>query len=295
VKSHHLLDLAVWEAVQDEARKQSLPTAGHVTNQVGLARAGKAGQQVEHLDGAFFELLPPGSAERSAEFGQLPPPQVIRAAARASDAALHALARLMAASRSYQVPTAALFEKIVALDTSNEQLRAATEMRFIPEASLNQWSAQRDGLKQAGFTASDGEIFSGIRRRIIRAYHNAGVPIMAGSDTAQAFHIWGPGLIQEIETLGKSGLSPMEALRSATVVPRDYFRSLPNGGSSLGWKAEFGTVEKGARADLILLERDPAKDLSALRSLQMVIAGGRLYDRAALDAMLAKAAADAKQ
>ena len=87
----------------------------------------------------------------------------------------------------------------------------------------------------------------------------------------------------------------MDALRAATIVPRDYFRSLPNGGSALGWKADFGTVEPGARADLILLARDPAADLAALDQPSVVIAGGRLFDRPALDAMLAKAAADAKR
>jgi phosphohistidine phosphatase SixA len=86
----------------------------------------------------------------------------------------------------------------------------------------------------------------------------------------------------------------MQALRSATVLPRYYLRSLPNGGSALGWKATFGTVEQGARADLILLASDPSRDLRALSRPNVVIAGGRLFDRPALDAMLARAAADAK-
>ncbi|HEY0116704.1 MAG TPA: hypothetical protein VGB54_13390, partial [Allosphingosinicella sp.] len=68
-----------------------------------------------------------------------------------------------------------------------------------------------------------------------------------------------------------------------------------NGGSGRGWRADFGTVEPGARADLILLRGDPSRDLSALRRLDSVIAAGRLYDRAALDRMLDAAAAAAKR
>lgn len=97
-------------------------------------------------------------------------------------------------------------------------------------------------------------------------------------------------LIQEIEALAAAGMTPMDALRSATVVPRDYFRSLPNQGSALGWKADFGTVEKGARADLILLGSDPSGNLGALRDVRGVMAAGTWRDRAALDALLEEAA-----
>lgn len=294
IKSHHLDDIATWDAVQNEAKQQQLGTAGHVANEIGLARALAAGQQIEHLDGAIFELLPPNAPERALQFAQIPPPPVIEAAALADEAALRALAKKVATAQGYQVPTLSLFEKIVALDRSTETLIQAPEMRFVPDAALKQWSAQREQMKQQGFTAKHGQAFRDLRRRIVRAYAEAGVPIMAGSDTAQSFHIWGPGLIDEIEALAAAGLSPMDALRSATVVPRNYFRSLPNGGSGLGWTADFGIIEEGARADLILLDGDPSVDLAALRSLGLVMAGGKTYDRAALNLMLDHAAADAK-
>jgi phosphohistidine phosphatase SixA len=168
-------------------------------------------------------------------------------------------------------------------------------MRFAPDAAIAQWTAQREQMRGAGFTPELARQFVDVRRRLVRAFHRAGVPLMAGSDTAQAFHVWGPGLLEEIEAFAAAGLTPMEALRTATVVPRDYFRSLPNGGSALGWKADFGTVEAGARADLILVQGDPSKDLKALRNLKTVIAGGRVHDRAALDALLQQAALDAKR
>jgi pimeloyl-ACP methyl ester carboxylesterase len=294
IKSHHIVDVEVWQAVQDEARRQGLPTAGHVSNEIGLSRAFAAGQQVEHLDGALFDLLPPGGAERQVEFGQIPPPEILRAASQATDAQLNALARQAARARSYQVPTLALFEKISNIAVPVEQLLADPNLRFVPPPVRSQWAQQYAQLSQMGFTPEDGASLRAIRRRIVAAYHRAGVPLMAGSDTAQSFHLWGPGLLGEIRALAAAGLTPLEALRTATVVPRNYFRSLPNGGSSIGLKADFGTVEKGARADLILLGGDPSKDLAQLDSLKTVIAAGRVYDRAALDEMLNRAAADAQ-
>lgn len=295
IKSHHLTDPAVWQAVQDEARRQRLPTAGHVTNQVGLARAMAAGQQIEHLDNMLYALLPDGAPERAIEFGQIPPPPFLVPLRGTSDGALSALARQAAVARSWHVPTLALFERIVDPATSIEALRALPEMRYVAEATLTQWAAQRDQFRaQAGFSAADAAAFRALRRRIVRALHRAGIPLMAGSDTPQAFQVSGPGLIAELQALAAAGLTPMEALRSATIVPRDYFRSLPNGGSSLGWRADFGTVEPGARADLILLRGDPSRDLANLRRLDTVIAAGQVYDRTRLDAMLDEASRAAK-
>jgi len=294
IKSHHLTNVPIWQAVQEEARTRGLPVAGHVTNEVGLARAMAANQQIEHLDGSLLALLPEGAPERQLEFGQIPPPPVLAALAGLTDAQLDAFARRVAAARSWQVPTLALFERIADVGTPVAQLRARPEMRYVPDPVLAQWAQQAGGLAQAGFTAENGADFVRLRRRIVAALHRAGVPLMAGSDTAQAFHLWGPGLIAEVEALHAAGLSNMAALRSATVVPRDYFRTLPNGGSALGWRADFGTVERGARADLILLRGDPSRDLAALRRLDTVIAAGRVHDRAALDRLLDEASRAAK-
>jgi len=292
IKSHHLPDPAVWQAVQDEAKAQRIAVAGHVANSVGLERAIAAGQQVEHLDSVVHAMLPDDASEKQMDFGQVPPPPVTARALTVSDAELARLAKRVAAAKSWHVPTLSLFEKISDVETPVATLLADPAMRFVPKPALQQWAGQREQMKGM-FTPADAEAFRELRRRITRAFHGAGVPLMAGSDTAQAFHIWGPGLHQEIAALAAAGLSPMEALRSGTVVPRDYFRSLPNGGSALGWKADFGTVEAGARADLILLAADPSKDLSVLARPETVIAGGRVYLRPELDRMLTKAAADA--
>ncbi len=296
IKSHHLEDPAIWQAVQDEARRIGLPTGGHVTNQVGVERAAGAGQQIEHLDGVLYALLPADAPERQIPFAQIPPPEVVLAASRASDTQIEALARRLLAARSWHVPTLGLFEKLVDPALTADSLRARPEMRFVPDPVLQQWGQQRTGfLQQSGYTAETAAAFTALRQRIVRIFHRAGVPMMAGSDTAQSFHLFGPGTIEEVEALHRAGLTPLEALRSATVTPRDYFRSLPNGGSARGWRADFGTVEPGARADLILLRGDPSRDLTALRQLDTVIAAGRVHDRAALDRLLEAAARAAKQ
>lgn len=289
------LDLASWEALHESARAANLPVAGHVPNAVGMDRAAAAGQQIEHLDASLFALLPDGSPARAIEFGQFPPQAVMAALGNVSDADLDALARRMRAANSWHVPTLALFGGFTDMTTPVATLRALPAMRYVPDAVLAQWADQRTQFReQSGWTAAHAESFIALRRRIARAFHRAGVPMMPGSDSAQQFTIWGEGLLAEIAALHDAGLSRMDALRAATVVPRDYFRSRSNGGSALGWRADFGTVETGTRADLLLLRGDPGQDLANLRQVETVIAGGRLYDRATLTRMLDDASRAAK-
>ena len=292
IKSHQISSVPVWTAVQDEARKLDMPVAGHVDNAIGLDRAMAAGQEIEHLDASLAELLP---AEASRDFAQLPPPEIIDALAGVGQSQIDALAARVARAHSYQVPTLAAIEQLSAIDRTPKTLLAAEDARYVADWVQQQWVQQREGLVEAGFTAAHAGKLKALRRRLTGAYFKAGVPIMAGSDTPHSFHVWGVGLIREIEDLSAAGLGPMAALRAATVVPRDYLRGLPVQGSALGWKADFGTVEPGAHADLVLYDRDPSSDLSALHSPAAVVAGGRLYERAQLNALLDRAAADGKK
>jgi len=74
----------------------------------------------------------------------------------------------------------------------------------------------------------------------------------------------------------KAGLSPMAALQAATRSPAMYLQRAQ----------DLGTVEKGKIADLVLLDADPTLDIRNTRRIAAVVAGGKLFDRAALDRML---------
>ena len=92
--------------------------------------------------------------------------------------------------------------------------------------------------------------------------------IVAGLDTG----LVGYGLHREIELYVAAGMTPMEAIQSATLVPA----------RAMGLDHDSGTVEVGKRADLILVDGDPLQDILILRRVTRVIADGRVYDAAAL-------------
>ena len=103
---------------------------------------------------------------------------------------------------------------------------------------------------------------------VIGALHRAGVPIVAGSDTG----LVGYGLHREIELYVAAGMTPIEAIQSATVVPA----------RAMGLDRDSGTVEVGKRADLILVAGDPLQDITILRRVTRVVADGRVFDATAL-------------
>jgi imidazolonepropionase-like amidohydrolase len=102
----------------------------------------------------------------------------------------------------------------------------------------------------------------------IGALHRAGVPVVPGSDTS----LVGYGLHREIELYVEAGMTPMDAIQSATIVSA----------KAMKLDAELGTVEAGKRADLILVDGDPLADIRNLRKISRVVTNGRVYDPAPL-------------
>jgi imidazolonepropionase-like amidohydrolase len=107
----------------------------------------------------------------------------------------------------------------------------------------------------------------------VRHFHGAGGLLLTGTDGAP---LPGFGLHDELALLVEAGLSPAQALRAATLNPARAF----------GRDARLGTVARGRFADLVLLDGDPLADVRNTRHIRLVVANGRVLDRAALDALL---------
>ncbi|MEZ5400860.1 MAG: amidohydrolase family protein [Bryobacteraceae bacterium] len=105
-----------------------------------------------------------------------------------------------------------------------------------------------------------------------RKVANAGIPIAVGSDGGSQMDL--PGLMthRECELLARAGFSPMEVITAATL----------NGAIALGKEAELGAIREGRRADIVLLDADPAADVKNLRSIRRIMLDGAWVDRDAL-------------
>jgi len=119
--------------------------------------------------------------------------------------------------------------------------------------------------------------YTDFNKKVVHALHRAGVPLMAGTD-AMGFPLITPGssLHRELQLLVKSGLTPYEVLRTATVVPASF----------LGKEREFGTIAIGKQADLLLVEDNPLENIGHLRTPLGVMVRGKWFSRSELQQML---------
>jgi len=100
---------------------------------------------------------------------------------------------------------------------------------------------------------------------ILGAFFRAGVPIVAGTDNVVPVH----SLYLEIESYHElAGLTPLEAIRTATIIPA----------RAMGMEAETGTLEIGKEADIAILERNPLVDISHIRTVSAVMTNGHYYE-----------------
>jgi hypothetical protein len=132
------------------------------------------------------------------------------------------------------------------------------------------------------------ERFVQLELDMVNKLHRAGVPFLAGTDTAAGVHVFpGFSLHDELALFVKAGFTPMEALQTATLNPARF----------LGLSEDQGTVEKGKVADLVLLDRNPLEDISNTRKIRSVVLAGRFLSRQQLDDLLHRVeveAADSK-
>ncbi|MFC2041906.1 amidohydrolase family protein [Chloroflexota bacterium] len=119
-----------------------------------------------------------------------------------------------------------------------------------------------------------------VLEKMLLALYEAGVPLMSGTDTPLPIMIPGFALHEELEVMVDIGLSPYDALKTSTHNPAMY----------LGELDEFGTIEVGKRADLVLLKANPLVDITNTQLIDGVMVRGRWYTRADLDMMLEEVA-----
>jgi imidazolonepropionase-like amidohydrolase len=273
LKLHPGLSRAEYDAIAETARDTGIPFAGHVSVDVGLARSLEAGQAaIDHLDG-YLDALVPADTPLPATRGFFGSALTDLVNVRGIDA----LAEATREAGVWVVPTETLMENI-ALPTPVATLAARPGMGYVPPETLARWIETKRGvLENPDYDGDAGERFIALRKRLIRALHEAGAGILLGSDAPQVFNVPGCSIHYELEAMRAAGLSRYEVLRSGTAQPAVFF----------GAQGRFGTIAVGREADLILVDGNPLDDLSVLRRPEGVMARGVWLPREALDRRLA--------
>jgi imidazolonepropionase-like amidohydrolase len=182
------------------------------------------------------------------------------------------VSRALAAAGQAQVPTLVLADE--------DSLRSETAENDPRWHYLREDERARWRRLIAGYCEHDAELAKlrwPVARRIVSIMHKAGVRIMTGTDAPMPGVYPGFSVHEEMALLVAAGFTPLEALRAATFAPAEF----------LGIAGVAGSAEVGMRADLVLLDADPTRDIANTRRINAVVIDGRLLRRDALGALLA--------
>ncbi len=268
-----------WRAIIEEARALKIPVCGHVPGEVRLLDAATAGQRSnEHLTQVYEACSAREKQWLGARKGMggdevvglidAQEPEVLASFdQRVCDEAAVALAT----TDQVQVPTLVMpwFEA----RGSPAKYREDPRWRYLRADEQARWEGFLKGRPgDEKLAARRWEVSC----QIVRTLHAAGVRILAGTDAPMPLVYPGFALHKELELLVEAGMSPMDALRAATIWPAKF----------LGLGESSGSIAVGKRADLLLLDGDPVSNISNTQRIRAVVLAGRLFGRAELDALL---------
>ena len=270
----------VYAAIVDEARRQRIRVVGHVDPQVGVARALAAGQQIEHLDNYLESVLADSAPmKESVSDRGLFHPRSWESLDWIDDAKVQRIAGETARAGIFTCPTLTVFKTAFALGQSEEEIRARPDWGTMPPAMRELYLGAREKYWANAASEARRRRYVEVRNSLVKAIADSGGKIMAGSDTPEWFFAYGWTIHRELESLVAAGLTPHQALAAATRNPAEFVRA----------SKEWGTIEQGKRADLLLLEANPLEDIRNTSRIEAVVVGGRVLDRAGREKMIADA------
>ena len=255
LKIHPGLSRETFDAMAAAAAKRGITYAGHVPAAVGLTRALEARYAtIDHLDGYVEALAGPG-APASQWFG-------VNLMSEVEEKRIPELVTKTRAAGTWMVPTEVLLENSVSEEPA-ESLAKRPEMKYAAPQQLAQWIEGKKKFDQ--IPADQRKRFVQLRRKLIKALHDGGVPFLLGSDAPQIWNIPGFSVHRELRTLVAAGLTPYEALATGTINVARFYNA----------EAERGTIAPGKRADLVLVEGNPLANIENTSRISGVLINGR--------------------
>ncbi|WP_136163432.1 amidohydrolase family protein [Sphingomonas flavalba] len=263
------------------AKALGLRTSGHIPMALTVAQATDAGlSSIEHLDYAFKAGVKDEAAIAAAfAAGRIDRTEASRRIDTGFDTATAMAAYRRFAAQGVAVTPTLNGSRILAWLDSDTHADDPYLAYIGPGLRATyQWRIERAAQADAAAVAARHAHFERMAA-VLPMLVEAGVPIMAGTDAGflNSFNYPGIGLHDELRLFVAKGLSPAQALVAATRAGPAWFRTLDR----------YGAVAPGKAADLVLLDRNPLDDIEATRAIDTVILRGAVYDRAALDRMLA--------
>lgn len=289
VKSYDLLTRKAFFALVLESKKQGIPIAGHVPIAVSPLEAAKAGlRSMEHLEGLreasmvgepeYRKLVEQAmktdvalSHSFQGIFEKLGPEK-----SKFSEQRSQKLFTDLGKTKMWQCPTLVTSRALSSLD--DPAFLADDRLKYMSDSIRKQWDPAND-FRLKDRTEEDWNYWKRDYRAklgFVRKLKDSGNRILAGTDSLNPYCFPGFSLHDELALLVEAGLTPTEALETATVNPARFFEE----------DHKWGTIAKGKRADAVLLDKNPLENIRNTTQIRMVIQSGRVFPRSELDQIL---------
>lgn len=275
LKAYEMLTPEQFKAATSLAQQKGLKVTGHVPLSMDVISASNAGlNSMEHLRNlemscasnwedllnTRLQMLSSGGDESGADLrSKIHATQRIAAIDSSDRAQTAKVLGVLAKNQTWQIPTMALYETI-----GN---RPVASFNTLPEEIFKDWKSKYDLYTKAP-SNPDRLKYSQWQADMINQVHKAGIGIMAGTDTPIGLLVPGRSLHDELRLLVSSGLTPLEAIKTATYNPAKYF-NLEN---------ELGSVQENMWADLIILDKNPLDDITNTLNINTVIKQGVVFN-----------------
>lgn len=265
IKVYTRLSPSMIAAIVQEARARGVPVAAHLGRATATEAAIAGVASIEHLSGIADAASADRERLRTAHDDFLAGWTAFELEwLRLTPAALEPVARVLIERGVTIVPTLALHEAFGRL--ADADLLKDPALADVPDVVTQSW-APADIMSRAKWTPATLVQFKRVLpvlQRFVAAYVRAGGRVAAGTDTAQQFVVPGESLHRELELYVAGGLTPAQALKSATADAAEL----------LGIATRTGTIQVGKDADLVLISGDPLVDIRATRRIRHVVRGG---------------------
>jgi imidazolonepropionase-like amidohydrolase len=240
-------------ALAERARHEGLDFAGHIPDRVTALEAVEARQaSIEHLFGLFAACAS----------------DLVRSVDTFDEAKARALFERSAQLGIRYVPTLALFRRMTG-DGAVGRVRDP-RLREVPASIRSTWPKPDSELREAAAAHTEAaQRQFALAKRMVRMMRDCGVEILAGTGTGAPYTIPGVTLHEEMQLLVEAGLTPMEAIRSATILPAKL----------LGWADTVGLLRPGFAADFVLLDGNPLTDIRNTSRISGLSVRGRYFAR----------------
>lgn len=276
IKIYEMVSPEVFEALAAAAAANDLPIAAHVPLAMVASQAGPTVDSMEHLRNVELDCASNSAALYEERLSMLAahesgPGFVLRSQMHAAQR-LPAIANydpercartIASLTSTIQVPTLRLNTLSARPVFARDDWDAVLEQ--VPGEANAIWRQATEDWRNRENPPVPDSTFADWSLQLTGRMHAAGVPIGAGTDTPIGFAMPGYSLHTELERLVEAGLSPIEAIRSATIRPAEFLRL----------QDQMGTIEAGKRADLVLLDANPLDSISNTRRINAVVSAGR--------------------